>query len=239
MRSRRVLVAVLAMSALLPIASVLSCAGRKATTVAEAPSKTASDTFVESGFLISDYSRLEPVAPGASRRAYVNPDTKLSMYEKLFLDRVTLWRDDDQQEPVDSIDYQRLVDDLHAVAARELGKTFELVDAPGPGIARLRVALVAIDDPDDRLDVFVSQGKPSAVRSNDALPAGLRLFVGESWVEAEILDAPSDTPLLAVVDRIADVMPHSKPIETWSDLHEAFDAWAVQASKRIAEVANQ
>ena len=117
------------------------------------------------------------------RRAYENPNTKFSSYDKIVIDRITIWRDQDQTEPVESADFQKIVDAIYAVATREIGKTFTLVDKAGPGVGRLRVALVAIDSPDDRLDVYVSHGDAFLAESDEHLPPGLRQFGRAAWVE--------------------------------------------------------
>jgi hypothetical protein len=229
MRHHRLLLA-----ALLPVAFVAACAGHKPG--ATAPAESTAAPFVESGFLTADYSRLTPVAPGSLRRAYENPNISFAKYDKLFIDRITIWRDLDQTEPVESADFQKVVDAIQAVATREIGKVFKLVDKPGPGVARLRIALVAIDDPDDRLDVYVSQGDSLLAESDDALPSGLRQFGRAAWVEAELLDGVTKEPIFAVVDRAANVIPNAKPIASWRDLQTAFDAWAKQAAGRLAEL---
>jgi hypothetical protein len=196
---------------------------------------TVSAPFIESGFLTADYAKLTPVRSGAARRTYENADLSLSKYDELFIDRITLWRDADDTEAVESEDFQTVADDLHAVASEELGKHFALAKGPGSDVARLRVALVAIDDPDDQLDIYVTHGEPSAPPSDEPLPPGLREFGREAWVEAEIVDGATGEVVFAVVDRAADVIPRARPIVTWRDLHDAFVAWADQAADRIAE----
>jgi hypothetical protein len=197
------------------------------------------DGFVESGFLTLDYALLARVKPGSARRIYVNSNAPLSNYDKIYLDRLTIWRDDDIVEDVENSDFQKVVDDLYAVTSRELGTVFTLVDEIGPDVGRLRIALVAIDDADDRLDVYVSQGAPLHADSSEPLPAGLRIFGRDAWLEGEMLDGATNEPIFAVADRLADVIPHSTPIETWRDLHAAFDEWAVQAAGRLTQLKKQ
>ena len=218
------------------LAFAAGCAGRKPEPPATPAREAAASPFVESGFFTVDYSRLAPVEPGSVRRAYANPNTKFSSYDKVFIDRITIWRDLDETEPVESEDFQKVVDAIHAVATREIGKSFKLVDKPGPGVGRLRIALVAIDHPDDRLDVYVSQGDALLAESDEALPSGLRRFGRAAWLEAELLDGVTKEPIFAVVDRATNVIPHAKPIETWRELQAAFDAWARQAARRLTEL---
>ena len=56
---------------------------------------------------------------------------------------------------------------------------------------------------------------------------------------AEILDSVTNEPIFAVIDRVANVIPHAKPIETWLDLQLAFDAWAKQAAQRLTDLKNR
>ena len=43
-----------------------------------------------------------------------------------------------------------------------------------------------------------------------------------------------DRMALSVVDRAADVIPHSEPITTGGDLHRAFVAWSDRIASRLA-----
>lgn len=218
---------------LILVALVAACAGKKPEPAPAEKDGKAAAFFVESGFLTADYSQLASVEPGSDRRVYENPGVAFSTYDKIFVDRITIWRDLDQTEPVESDDFQRVVDALHAVATREIGKAFELTSEPGPGVGRLRIALVAIDQPEDQLDVYVSQGNALLADSDEPLPPGLRQFGRGAWLEAELLDSVSKEPIFAVVDRAANVIPHAKPIETWRELQTAFDAWAKRAAGRL------
>jgi len=230
----------LVMAVMLPVVFATACAAdRKPAHTPKVSAPQAGAAFVESGFLTTDYARLAPVAPGSARRTYVNPDKKLSSYGGIFLDRITIWRGESHKELVESADFQKVVDDLYAVTSAELRKTFNLVPKAGPGVGRLRIAMVAIDSPDERLDVYVSEGEPSAAGSDAALPQGVREFGRKAWVEAEMLDGVTKEPIFAVVDRVADVVPHAVPIKTWQDLHEALDAWAKQGVGRIAALEKQ
>lgn len=194
------------------------------------------DRFVASGFLTTDYERFRRPAPDKQRRVYENPEASFADYDRIFVDRITVWRDGSRTEPVENVDFQRIVDDLYTILTAELGKTFTLADEAGPGVARLRVALVAVESDDAQLDVFVAHGEPSSRDAAAPLPAGLGEFGRSAWLEAEILDGVSGEPIFAVVDRAADAIPRSGPVETWGDLHAAFTAWGAQASSRLGEL---
>jgi len=213
-----------------------ACASRKTSEPAGGASATVAASgarpFVESGFL-TDYSGLAPVSPGALRHTYRNPTTKFAGYDRILFDRITIWRDQEDTEPVESDDFQKVADDLYALIGAQVGRTFELADTAGPGVARMRIALVGIDELDDQLDVYITQAAPKATDNAELLPAGLREFGRKAWLEAEMLDSVSGTVLFSVVDRAADVIPHPEPLGTWHDLHVAFEAWAQIVAERL------
>ena len=91
------------------------------------------DGFIESGFLTTEYADLVRVEPDASRRVYQNRDLRLSSYDKIFIDRITIWRDQDHKEPVESDDFQRVVDALHFLMKfRPLGTSAAALIMPSP-----------------------------------------------------------------------------------------------------------
>ena len=120
------------------------------------------------------------------------------------------------------------------IPSERLGKTFALTDEKGPSVLRMRSALVAVQNPDDPVDAYVTQAAAAPMDSEEPLPAGLRTFGRGAWVEAELLDAQTGEVLYSVVDRAADVIPHSEPITTWGDLHRAFVAWSDRIASRLA-----
>jgi hypothetical protein len=188
--------------------------------------------FVESGFL-TDYSGLVPVEPGAVRHTYQNPETKFADYDKILFDRITIWRDVEDTETVESDDFQKVADDLYSLIAEQVSRRFGLAAVAGPRVARMRLALVGIDEADDQLDVYVTQAAPTAADVDEPLPPGLREFGRDAWLEAEMLDSVTGEVLFSVVDRAANVIPRPKPPETWRDLHDVFAAWAEIISQRL------
>jgi hypothetical protein len=210
-----------------------ACAQSKSPSPSAAAAPNAARPFVESGFL-TDYSGLAPIEPGAVRHTYQNSKVKFSAYDKILFDRITIWRDVEDTDQVESNDFQKVADDLYSLMSTHVAERFKLANEAGPSVARMRIALVGIDEADDQLDVYVTQAAPTAADVDEPLPPGLREFGRDAWLEAEMVDSVSGEVLFAVIDRAAAVIPRPQPIRTWRDLHASFAAWAEIVSQRLA-----
>src|SRR5690242_18884999 len=88
-----------------------------------------------SGFLGTDYSLLQPAAPGSEQKAllaYTNPNANFASYSKLMIAPVTFWADSDSR--VSAEDQQKLCDYFYDVLQTEFSKNFTIVNEPGPGV---------------------------------------------------------------------------------------------------------
>src|ERR1700735_4280547 len=95
-----------------------------------------------SGFLGNDYSLLTPPTAGSDQNAmlrYVNPNANWASYNKIMIAPVTFWAGDDSK--VSAADQQALCNYMYTVMVTDLGKTFAIVDQPGPGVLKVSGAL--------------------------------------------------------------------------------------------------
>src|SRR5689334_9217011 len=98
-------------------------------------------SFETSGFL-DDYSLLRPGGPGELALVYRDPTVDWTAYDRVMFEPVTLWRSGRKSlDPVPEGDLLRLVADLEHAVRRRLGEGFRLVDAPAPGVMRVRLAI--------------------------------------------------------------------------------------------------
>jgi hypothetical protein len=95
-----------------------------------------------SGFLGSDYSLLQPGPAGSGQQAmlaYTNMTANFTSYNAITIAPVTFWADENSQ--ISAADQQSLCNYFQTVLVKDFSKNFTVVDDPGPGVAKLTVAL--------------------------------------------------------------------------------------------------
>jgi hypothetical protein len=209
-------------SALLVATIVLAaaCAARRAQPPADV-----------SGFL-DDYSSLRPAAPGDVALLYRNPDARWTSYDKVLLEPVTLWRSGHKSlDPVPEADLLRLIDGLEHAVRRRLGQGFTLVDEPGPGVMRIRLAITEARATDPVLDVMRGRASGEAKAGSGPVDRETRRFIEAAHIEGEIRDAQTNQLLAAGVDWRR--REGARPIDTWADIDRGLDAWAERVCGRL------
>src|SRR5438876_7503152 len=199
-----------ALVAMLLVLVVGGCAHRHAAPPAEM-----------SGFL-DDYALLREGGPNDSALVYRAPDANWSAYHKVLLEPVTLWRSGRKSlEPVPREDLLRLVTDLQGAVRAQLGQGFQLVDQPGPGVMRIRLAITEARAADPVLDILrTSRGSDRPHPAGDGpLDPETQRFLKAAVIEGEIRDAKTNALLAEGVDRRKEGAP---AWETWVDVDHAF-----------------
>jgi uncharacterized protein DUF3313 len=213
MPQRRVLAATL-------LFLVAACASRRPQTPPEM-----------SGFL-DDYSLLREGAAGEVALVYRNPKAEWTSYREVLLEPVTLWRSGRKSlDAVPEEDLLRLVDDLEGAVRRRLGEGFRIVDAAGPGVMRIRLAITEARATDPILDVLRAHARPDQVPATGPLHPETRRFIEHAAIEGEIRDAKTDQLLAAGVDRRR--REGALPIDTWAEVDRAIDFWAERVCTRL------
>jgi hypothetical protein len=174
-------------------------------TVAVAGCKSSSPS-PPTGFL-SDYSGLEPIS--ATSRRYVNPRYDLSKYSSFIVDPVEVRFKD--RAAVGSWDE---VEKLRAYMRRALIDVLEprytaIATKPGPGRARVRIALTNVER---------------------AAP----LKMGGVSMEAELLDSQTGEQIAAVIESRQKGVPFYG-YDPWSGAKAVMDGWAKRFYNRLEE----
>jgi hypothetical protein len=186
-----------------------------------------------SGFL-DDYTLLRKGGPDQVRLVYLNPDADWPAYHKVLLEPVTLWRSGKNSlGPVPEDDLLRLVSYFQKSLRDRLGADYQLVDAPAPGVMRIRLGITEARVADPILDVLAARGDVGA-DDQDATPLHpeMRRFLEHADIEGEIRDAQSGTVLAQGVDsRRKD--PGAPPLNTWGDVDRALDGWVSRLCGRL------
>jgi hypothetical protein len=194
------------------------------------------------GFLGSDYSLLKAGAPGSGQvamLAYTNPGANFSSYNKVMISPVTFWADDDSK--VSAADQQTLCDYFYNVLTQAFGKNFTIVSEPGPGVAKLSVALSDATSATPGLrTVSVIVPQAHALNLIKAGLTGTYAFVGSATGEAKLTDSVSGQLLAAWADqRFGTAAVRNATVWQWGDAENAMNFWAGALDQRLATLGVQ
>ena len=145
------------------------------------------DTVGQAGFL-SDYSRLQPDAQLDGAMVYQNSSPTLADYDRVIVDPVAI--SFAPSSDANTIDPQKVAEVTtygRSYLVERMGEKYTVVEAPGPGVMRLRVAITDIKQGNTLLNV-IPQTKLTG--------AGL----GGASLEAEMVDARSGEQIAAIMD---------------------------------------
>jgi Protein of unknown function (DUF3313) len=103
-----------------------------------------------------------------------------------------------------------------------LARDYRLVDKPGAGVLRLRVAITEAEGSTVPLDVASTViPQMRALSTVKRVATGTAAFVGKAGVEAEIEDSMTEQRLAAAVDRQVGQKRLQGVTNTWDDVNEA------------------
>lgn len=195
-----------------------------------------------SGFLGNDYSLLQPGAPGSGQEAalaYTSTSANFTSYSKIIIAPVTYWADSDST--LSAEEQQVLCNYFYTVLQKELSKNFTIVSDPGPGVARLTVAL---SDATSAIPVLrtISVVVPQAHALN-LIKKGLTgtyAFVGSATGEAKLTDSMTGQLLAAWSDkRFGTAAVRNATVWQWGDAENAMNYWADGLDKRLVTLGIQ
>ena len=196
--------------------------------------------FRYSGFL-KNYEQLQP---GQSADdpilLYLNPDADWASYDKLMIDPVTIWRTmGSNLTSVPETELQQLADQLYWALRKAVEKEYEIVERPGRGVLRVRVALTEVKGANAVASTISKLSPLPLITGVSRMATGTWAFVGKAGIEGETLDSLSNQRLSAAVDERAGGRSLQGGSHTWSDVEQAFHYWADRFSKRLAELRKQ
>jgi hypothetical protein len=146
----------------------------------------------------------------------------LGQYSKFIVDPVTAKCDDQNTEnSLNPEDVQHLQQFYYAQMTKDLADAgFQLVSDPGPGVARIRLAITHLKAATPALNIL-PQTKLT----------GIGLGVASS--EAEIVDSVSGVQVAAAIDSEAGSRLAFSGLSNWGDAEAAITDWAKKITARI------
>jgi hypothetical protein len=187
------------------------------------------------GFL-GDYSQLVEGKGDQAELVYIDESANFSNYDSVMIDSVTLWQSKATSK-VSAKDQQRLTDSLYKKIHEQLSADFRIVDRPGPGVLRFRAAIteaVGAMVVANAVTSVIPQLR--ALTTVGGLAADSAMMAGSAAVEAEITDSLSGRRLLAAVDKRLGTKTLRGAFGKWTNVDNAFEHWAEQLRKRLAEL---
>lgn len=189
----------------------------------------------KTGFL-TDYGQLKPGGDDRAALVYIKSGVDYKTYNKLMFERiVVLLSDSAEYRAVDPATLKEMTDYYQNALFNAFKDGYEIVDQPGPGVLRVRVAITQLK-PSNPTANTLSTIIPVGIVAAGATKAvsGDNLGTGEAATEMEVLDSVSGERLAAAVDR----RQGGKGVfrGKWEDTKEAFDFWAKRFRQRLDEM---
>jgi len=189
----------------------------------------------KTGFL-SSYGQLQPGGDDQAALVYVKPGADFKQYNKLMFERiVVLLAGNATTRTIDPAMLKELTDYYQNAVFNAVKGGYEVVDQPGPGVARVRIAITELKPSNptaNTLSTIVPVG--IAVSAATKATSGDNLGTGEAGTEFELLDSVTGERLAAAVDK----RQGGKGVfrGKWEDTKEAFDYWAKRFRQRLDEL---
>ena len=217
---------------------------------------TTAESYQPSGFLsASTYSQLQAAPDGSGAEVYLKPGFNRNNYNKSLLDPIQIWyRNDAEDTGIDPNELKTLTDYFRQALVKALEPAYPVVDKPGPGVLRIRIAITELKPTDTGMSVvtlIVPYATVADIASGDG--TGSTPYLGDAAIEAEFRDSRSNELLAAYVDRRVGkkydgdmnegvsaavsqgVDSYTKAYSTWGYTQQAFDYWAQKLRRRLDE----
>ena len=176
-----------------------------------------SKKLVITGFL-TDYSRLEP-EDGSLR--YIDMQ-RLGSYSKFIIEPVRVLLYKERQDSPDRATQTALANYMHNAIVNALGDRYMIVSQPGPGVARVSIAITDIE-----MSTPVFNVLPQTRLSGEAL--------GGVSMEAEVLDSQTWEQIGALIESKKGSPVSLSGLKKWDDVKPVMDEWAKRFRKRLDE----
>lgn len=209
------------------------------------------------GFL-TDYDKLRPAPGGEGLLCWRNAAVDWKRYDKVLIERIQVYLSrGNANNPIDPSDLKVLLDYFHNAVVRDVRSTAQIVDAAGPGVIRVRLALTSLTPTNTIASLagtaipygFVAEMGSSAATGR---PAGSTPYLGHTGMEAQFRDGATGAVIAECADSeigrkyAADLDSGAKhaaeawvngyldSFTQWEYAKKAFDKWAADFARRFA-----
>jgi hypothetical protein len=191
-----------------------------------------------SGFL-DDYSGFKKGPRGGADFVYFKEGVDFKAYNKVMMDHVVFYfSKDSKYKGIHPDTLKELSDTFHKAVVEALGDAYPLVDEPGPGVMRVRIAITNVVPSKPALNTITSVVPMGlAISTIKKGVTGTHSFVGQASMEAELLDSLTNERLAAAMDtKAAEKYKVFKGMSKWGHAKDAFKFWAKRLRNWLDEV---
>lgn len=190
-----------------------------------------------SGF-IPNPSLLHPGGKGHAALFSVNNEVSLSSYNKIMLDPVQIWTvPGSKLSAVPATQRTAAATTFYSDLFTALKKRCKIAKTPEPGTMRLRFALVDAELPNpivNTVATYTPYASTAYSLASYAFNGGVGYFAGTATAEGYATDSVSGTLLWQVVDKRGGTTALvENTLDTWLDVHHAFETWSTQLVKAL------
>ena len=170
---------------------------------------------------ISDYSNLEPVNKTSMR--YLASGEEFSQYTSFIIEPVEIHFHAQAEGIKESRDdAQSLAIYMRGALVDAIADEYSVVSSPGPGVARVRIALT---------DIKKSSPALNTIPQSKLIGMGL----GGAAMEGEIVDSQSGIQLAALIESKLGERLSLDGLSEWGDAKAVIDGWAKRLRERLDE----
>jgi hypothetical protein len=208
------------------------------------------------GFLI-DYSRLKAMPGGGGMLCWRSADADWKQYNSVMFERIQVFLTAGSTKAVDPTDLKMLIDYFHGDLVAAVKPEAKIVNAPGPGVLRVRIALTDLV-PTNTVASLAGTAAPYGFVAEigagaaDGKPAGSTPYLGQTGMEVQFRDGASGQIVAECADReiglkyAADmnagaagaaenwVNGYMDSFSQWTYAKTAFDKWSAEFARRFA-----
>ncbi len=179
---------------------------------------------------------LVSAGPDSNHLRYIPPNVQWTQYNQIMVDPVTFWAGDDSSVPPATP--QALTTYFAQTLRQQLATKFQVVDAPGPGVMRLQVAITDVSAATPVLrtvSLVVPQAHALATLGN--LATGSFAFAGALQAEGKLTDSITGRLLGAAIARRAGGGSVEAAVQwQWGDAENAMTSMATRLTKVLASL---
>lgn len=194
-------------------------------------------TKYEGVFVPKEYeSQFKPGPKGGPQLRWIKPGVDFSKYDKFTVDYVTFaLAPNSQYKGINADEMKQLADEASLAIVNGIKEKYEVVSEPGPDVARVRIAIVDLE-----------QSRPGLSVVTSVVPVGLGISLikkgatgewtggGLTKAEAMVIDSTTNEVIAAGYDDYA--ASFGERFTKWGSLDDAFKHWGEQITKTLTEL---